>query len=161
MLAWMHDKSVVRDLHTNFSAKTLEDVQAFIESAQDMRETLHLAIASDSDEYMGTVTLRNMDSKAGTAEFAIVVSPKAMGKGYAWFGMNAILEKAFFELELRRIYWCVSLKNHRAIRFYDKHGFQETKDIPDDIVQRYGDTNCMKWYVAERAEPLAVHATES
>ena len=48
---------------------------------------LHLAIASDSDEYMGMVSLKHIED--GLAEFAITVRTEAMGKGYSWFGMES------------------------------------------------------------------------
>ena len=37
--------------------------------------------------------------------------------------MEAIIDKAFNELNLESIYWCVSRENERAVRFYDKHNF--------------------------------------
>ena len=93
MLEWMHDSSVVGLLRTDFASKTLGDAESFITKSLNDSEDIHLAIASDEDEYMGTVSLR--DIKNGSAEFAITVRNKAMGRGYSWYGMKAILQKAF------------------------------------------------------------------
>lgn len=60
-----------------------------------------------------------------------------MGRGYSWFGMEAILEKAFSDFGLESVYWCVSRKNKRAVRFYDKHNFHEALDIPAEVLKRY------------------------
>ena len=92
MLAWMHDESVVGKLRGDFSSKTIEDCYNFISSAVS-ENNIHLAIASDTDEYMGTVSLKNIED--GSAEFAIAVRNEAMRRGYAWFGMDAIIKKAF------------------------------------------------------------------
>ena len=144
MLEWMHDKNVVKDLHADFGSKTIEDAEAFIEASHNDKTNIHLAIASDEDEYMGTVSLKHI--KDLSAEFAITVRSKAMSRGYAWFGMESIIEKAFEELGLESVYWCVSRSNKRAVRFYDKHNFHEVLDIPAEIQERYADMDDLKWY---------------
>ena len=123
MLEWMHDKSVVEDLRTNFLSKTLEDCTAFIELSQNDKDNLHFAITDDLDEYLGTASLKHIKDK--TAEFGIAVRSIAMGKGYSKKAMEEILDKGFKELNLQSIYWCVAPTNKRAIRFYEKNGYQQ------------------------------------
>ena len=146
MLAWMHDKSVVCNLSTDFASKTLGDCENFINSAKDMSLNAHFAIVTTDDEYMGTVSLKHIDRKNLSAEFAITVRKEAMGRGYSWFGMKTIIEKAFSTFGLKNIYWCVSRKNERAVRFYDKHNFHEALDIPSEARERYADRMDLKWY---------------
>lgn len=154
MLSWMHDKSVVGDLHTDFASKNIQDCKNFIINAQNMTKDAHFAIASDQDEYMGTVSLKHMDKLTASAEFAITVRKEAMGRGYSWFGMETVIEKAFSEFELESVYWCVSKKNQRAVRFYDKHNFHEAIDIPADIRNRYADIEDLKWYSVLKGDVL-------
>lgn len=122
MLEWMHDETVVKDMQADFSSKTLEDCNLFILSSKDTRKNLHLAIVDENDEYMGTVSLKNIEE--GKAEFAITVRKCAMGKGYSRFGMNEIIRIGLEEMNLSRIYWYVDKNNQRAIKFYDKNGYQ-------------------------------------
>lgn len=151
MLQWMHDSGVVENLRGNFATKNLDDCERFIrESVSDTN--VHLAIVSDEDEYMGTVSLKNIENKA--AEFAITVRSEAMGRGYSWFGMKAIIEKAFVELGLDRVYWCVSRNNQRAVRFYDKHNFHEVLDIPGSALARYQGIENLKWYSVFKGDEL-------
>ena len=152
MLEWMHDTSVVGLLRTNFASKTIKDCEQFIKNSLDDSKDLHLAIASDEDEYMGTVSLRDIEN--GSAEFAITVRTKAMSRGYSWFGMEAILKKAFEELNLDCVYWCVSRKNTRAVRFYDKHNFHEALDIPAEVLKRYEGIEDLKWYSVLRDDDI-------
>ena len=154
MLAWMHDESVVRDLSANFAEKTIDDCLRFIRASEDASESLHLAIASDQDEYMGTVSLKHIDRSAKNAEFTITVRKEAMGHGYSWFGMESIIKKGFDELGLDCVYWCVSRKNARAVRFYDKHGFHEAVDISKTILDRYAGMDDLKWYSVLRGDAL-------
>lgn len=154
MLSWMHDESVVGHLHTDFASKSLADCEKFIVASQNMENDAHFAIASDEDEYMGTVSLKHIDRDGGTAEFAITVRKESMGRGYSWFGMEAILEKAFSDFGLESVYWCVSRKNKRAVRFYDKHNFHEALDIPAEILKRYTGEDDLKWYSVLKGDVL-------
>lgn len=123
MLEWMHDASVVENLNANFAAKTLEDCHNFIRSCEDTTENLHLAIADENDEYMGTVSLKHIRQAEKDAEFAITIRACAMGKGISSYGMDSILRMGLQQLGLDRIYWCVSPDNRRAVRFYDKNNY--------------------------------------
>lgn len=152
MLEWMHDEEVTRNLSANFAAKTISDVQKFIADSQNTQTDLHLAVVSDTDLYMGTVSLKHIDRVNGTAEFAISVRRAAMSKGYAWFGMSEILRIGFEELGLNCICWCVSEENRRAVRFYDKHNFQKTATVPPAILQRYQDMHGLQWYAVQKGE---------
>ncbi len=154
MLSWMHDESVVGHLHTDFASKSLADCEKFIVASQNMENDAHFAIASDEDEYMGTVSLKHIDRDGGTAEFAITVRKESMGRGYSWFGMEAILEKAFSDFGLESVYWCVSRKNKRAVRFYDKHNFHEALDIPAEVLKRYTGEDDLKWYSVLKGDVL-------
>lgn len=154
MLEWMHDETVVEDLHTDFASKTIDDCIKFIENSNNFTESAHYAIASDEDEYMGTVSLKHIDRDTNSAEFAITVRKASMGRGYSWFGMEAIIEKAFSEFGLDSVYWCVSRKNTRAVRFYDKHNFHESVDISKNILNRYSNGDDLKWYSVLKGDVL-------
>ena len=129
MLSWMHDEMVTKYLQTDFGSKTLSKCHFFIERSLKDTANMHLAIVSDEDEYMGTVSLKHIID--GSAEFAITVRSCAMGKGYSKYAMETIFDKGFDELNLKSIFWCVSPKNKRAIRFYDKNGYKHIS--PDSI----------------------------
>ncbi len=157
MLAWMHDESVVEKLRTDFLSKTLQDAENFIRFSWDDKENLNLAIASDEDEYMGTVSLKHIEE--GSAEFGITVRAEAMGRGYSWLGMEEILKKAFDEYGLEAVYWCVSRENTRAVRFYDKHSFHEVIDIPRRVLDRYEGVENLKWYSVLKGDEIDVRDT--
>ena len=143
MLEWMHDPSVVEHLSANFAEKTLEDCLGFIAAAADRSSDLHLAIADEHDTYMGTVSLKHIGQ--GTAEFAITVRKAAMGKGYAREAMARILAMGLENLSA--IYWCVSPRNLRAVRFYDKNGYVRTTCVPKRITDCYDPGQELIWYV--------------
>lgn len=157
MLSWMHDGRVTCNLRTDFTSKTLKDAEDFIRNSWEDRSNVNLAIASDEDEYMGTVSLKQIED--GSAEFAITVRSEAMGHGYSWFGMESIIEKAFNEYSLESVYWCVSRDNIRAVRFYDKHNFHEVLDIPQQVLERYEETENLKWYSVLKGDDFNTRET--
>ncbi len=148
MLEWMHDPTVVENLKANFAEKTIEDCKAFIRDADGSTIDLHLAITGDSDEYMGTVSLKHITET--DAEFGITIRKTAMGKGLSAFAIRKILDIGFEDFSLKRIYWCVDPENHRAVRFYDKNGYTRSS-VPDNVT---GYTEDEKkrfiWYCEER-----------
>lgn len=154
MLEWMHDSSVVEKLRGHFLEKKIEDCETFIETAKDKTNDIHLAIVSDEDEYMGTVSLMNIDRENNSAEFAIAVRKSAMGRGYSWWGMEEIIRLAFEKYNLENVYWCVSKTDERAVRFYDKHNFHEAVDIPPVVLNRYKEANNLKWYSVLKGDIL-------
>lgn len=154
MLEWMHDEFVVEKLKGNFREKTIDDCIDFIRASKNMVDGVHLAICSDEDDYMGTVSLINIDRTTQSAEIKIVVRNCSMGRGYSWFGMEEIVKKAFEEYGIENVYWCVSRSNERAIRFYDKHNFHEVVDVPENVLARYSDTNELKWYSVLKGDVL-------
>lgn len=134
MLEWMHDQDLVKNLQANFQSSTLADCENFIRRSWEDTNNLHMAAADDDDVYMGTVSLKNIDRIAKNAEFAIAFRRCALGTGISAFAMKEILRYGLEELGLAQIYWYVSSKNARAVRFYDKCGYPrvapETLSLP-------------------------------
>ena len=123
MLEWMHDPSVTQYMQTDFSKKTLSDCQAFIRSSFSSSNQHFALVSDDSDLYLGTVSLKNIENER--AEFAITIRKQAMGSGLAAEGMRAIIQYGFENLNLKTVYWCVSPLNQRAVRFYNKNGYRQ------------------------------------
>lgn len=152
MLEWMHDDDVVANLGTNFKEKTIEDCQKFIELSLDEEKDLHRAIVDENDVYMGTVSLKHIDRYSKIAEFAITIRSIAMGKGYSKYGMTEIIDVAFKDVGLEKVYWCVSKENHRAIRFYEKNGYRKILEIPNILKENYSSEQLegFIWFCVEK-----------
>ena len=146
MLEWMHDDSVSRYFRVDFSGKTMEDCLTFIAGAQE-KESIHLAIADDRDEYMGTVSLKHIRGNA--AELGIVLRACAMGKGFAAYGLKKLMEYGREKYGIMTLYWCVDPENQRALRFYEKQGFHRS-DVPAQA-EGYTDEEKSRliWYVCD------------
>ena len=129
MLEWMQDSDIQKCFKRRMADYTLEDVLAFIKKSvfPDTVTTgtdLHYAIADQADEYLGTVSLKNIDLENGNAEFAIVTRKEAHGKGIGHEATILLLKKAFNEIGLQRVYLNVFSNNDAAIRLYERCGFR-------------------------------------
>lgn len=126
MLEWMHDKNVCSYLGKDFAHMTLEHCRSFIRDAQSDERNRHFAIVDAADEYMGTISLKNIDYENLRAEYAVSCRTKAMGKGFARRATQDVLEYARKELGLKLIYLDVYDYNIRAQKMYQRMGFIRT-----------------------------------
>ena len=78
MLEWMHDTSVVKYMRSDFINKTKNDCLEFIKNSNQSNIDIHKAIVDNNDEYLGSVSLKNICNKS--AEFAIIIRKKTMAK---------------------------------------------------------------------------------
>lgn len=123
MLEWMKDPEINCFFQFDSAAIDLATVHAFINAAQDFSISRHYAIVDDSDSYLGTISLKNIDAKHRNAEYAISMTKHAIGTGAAFVATTALMSIAFEELNLHKVYLNVFSDNVRAIRFYEKFGF--------------------------------------
>ena len=122
MLEWMHDPELNRWFRFNAADMTEEKAEMFISGSftQDHR---HYAVADENDEYLGTVSLEDIDRENGHALYAISLRACAIGDGTAMDATKKILNVAFREIGLERVFLNVLSDNERAKHFYEKDGF--------------------------------------
>lgn len=123
MLEWMHDADISCNFRQNFKAMDEAKCIEFIKRSKEDNNNKHFAVCDDKDEYLGTVSLKNIDRKNKNAEYAIVMRSKAIGKGAALEATCQILEYAFETMQLHKVYLNVLTENIRANKFYKKAGF--------------------------------------
>jgi RimJ/RimL family protein N-acetyltransferase len=80
----------------------------------------------ESGAKIGTVSMSDIHYKNQHGEIGIMIGEaKEQGKGYALEATEAIVNYAFKELNLARVYLNVLENNAAAIRLYNKLGFQQ------------------------------------
>ncbi|MBP3604442.1 MAG: GNAT family N-acetyltransferase [Lachnospiraceae bacterium] len=151
MVEWMQDSDIYSKMAYDAKDISVLNAEKFIEASKDRNENVHLAIASENDEYLGTVSLKNIDQKNSNAEFAIAIRKCAMGQGISKYAMIEILRVAFEELLLNKVYLYVRVDNERAIRFYEKCHLREEGVFKKHL--KIGDEYYdLKWYGMLRSE---------
>lgn len=156
MYEWMHDELVIANLQADFASFTEEKVKKFIENAMEQTkksENIHFAIVDEKDEYMGTISLKNISAKDKNAEYAIVTRTVAHGKGYAAQATKDILKYGFCELNLEKIYLYVSVNNVAANKFYKKCNFIEEGVFRKHLMIN-GKLEDIRWYSMLKSEHM-------
>lgn len=147
MTEMMQDEQTTRYLQIGGPSYTKETALRFIAQTGDESRHLHRAVVDESDVYHGSISLKNIDREKLEAEYAISMHPQAQGKGAAAAATAQILEIAFQELELKRVYLNVLVENVRANKFYQKFGFRFTHT---GSMTFHGEEKELNWYAAER-----------
>lgn len=111
-----------------------------------------MAIVDQSDQYMGTVSLKHICQEYKDCEFAITIRKCAMGKGYSKIAMKKIISLAFEKYGMEQVFWCVSNENSRAIKFYDKNGYQRVSSDKLRDIEGYSTEQKKEyiWYLVKK-----------
>ncbi len=148
MLEWMHDPEINQFFQFDAQKMTEEKAEAFIRKAciqAEEKESFHFAIADEKDEYLGTISIKNIDWKTKSAEYAVSLRKVAQGRHIAAWATWEVLDYAFETLFLNRVYLNVLPENSRAIRFYERLGFIYEGEFKECIYIR-GKYRNLRWY---------------
>ncbi len=145
MLEWMHDEDISKQFKKDMASMNEKAVRTYIQTCKKDEKSVHFAVVDERDEYLGTVSLKNIDMEDKNAEYAISMRRKAMGSGAAFFATEQIVEYGFKKLGLERIYLNVLSENKRAIRFYEKFGFCFEGEFKKHILIR-DELKDLKWF---------------
>lgn len=152
ILEWLKDEEVTRFFRFDTSNASIDSVLDFIADSKDRGVNQHFAITeADGDQYLGTVSLKNIDNDSKSAEYAISLRKKAQGKGIGYTATVKILEHAFYNLGLERVYLNVLSDNTNAVDFYTKFGFVYEGEFLNHIKVR-NQSHSLKWYRLMKAE---------
>lgn len=144
MLEWMHDAEICSGFQYPFEQSTEETVMQFINHSFTEKNQ-HFAFVNEQDEYLGTISLKNISHINDKAEYAVVARRCALGTGAARQATEELFQYAFTELKLHKIYLSVLAENRRAQKFYEKCGFQR-EGLEVDAVKIKGRYHDHIWY---------------
>ena len=142
VVAWRNRRDVHEQLFAR-EAPTLESHRAWYEAYRRSSDREELIVLKD-ERPVGTVGLSSIDRHHRRAEFGILIGePSARGRGVAEAASRLLLERAFADLQLLRLWLHVFPENAAALRLYERLGFHREgllrkhiiKDgVPRDIV---------------------------
>lgn len=135
ILRWVNDKDIIGNLAT-FAGKPLtrDDELAWVRKVRTSTdERVFTVLEAQSGRYLGQVGLHQIfwRSRVGRAA-AIISSRDDMGKGYGSAAIASLLDIAFGELELHKVWLMVFEKNTRSRRTWGRLGFLEEGLLRDE-----------------------------
>ena len=124
LFTWMQDRDYRLD-SGGFNFVSREQHLRWFSAAQQGGDRLVLSVRRDADGgLVGLVQLVNINRIYSNAELRIRLDPTQLGKGYGTAATRLLCEHAFRDLNLHRVYLHVLASNARAVRCYEKVGFQ-------------------------------------
>lgn len=131
MYEWMTAPDVNKYFRFDPAKVSVTSCETFIETSfSDDNKTYAIDVEG---EYAGSVSLKHINKKDMNAEFAISIRKKYRGQGLGKQVIKDILEIAFYEFGLNKVYLDVLSDNTGAIKLYEKIGFQLEGELINHI----------------------------
>ena len=126
--AQLFDWLQVRDYRLDsggFQHVSLVQHEKWFHEVQCPGDSVALSVRLNSDDSLvGLVQLVAINRTCRHAELRIRLDPEQLGRGYGSEATRLLCHHAFRDLNLNRVYLYVRAANVRAIRCYEKVGFQ-------------------------------------
>jgi diamine N-acetyltransferase len=127
-VTWLNDPEVRQGISIYQPMSGAQEENWYEENLKQPVQVQPLVIEVDTPQGwtpIGNLSLMNLDWHARSAEVGIFIGEKSYwSQGYGGQAMEMLLEHAFLSINLNRIYLRVFETNPRAIRSYEKTGFQ-------------------------------------
>ncbi|MGP4074750.1 GNAT family N-acetyltransferase [Halobacillus sp. K22] len=132
---WRSNPNVMQNTSPNLDVYTREDTENFILSIiKSANSKSYMIQHRENDEPIGIVSLINIDYKNRNAECIIDLGNEDYwGRGYGKEAMNELLKYSFLELNLHKVYLKVFSFNERAIRLYERLGFEREGEQKEQL----------------------------
>lgn len=125
---WRNDPELISLLGAPFRYINLDvDIRWFENYMSNRGNAVRCAIIEEGkDEILGLVSLTDINLMNQSAVFHIMIGEmQNQGKGIGTFAVQAMLNHAFYNMNLHRIELTVLESNTRAIHLYEKCGFSQ------------------------------------
>ncbi len=165
IVRWVNDEMVTRYLSDALIYPVSKaDEQKWLESISGTNHKEKVfAIETLNRELIGSVGLHNINWIERKAEMGIMIGEKEFwNKGYGSDALHEVLRIAFEKMNLNRVYLRVYENNSRAIRVYEKCGFQKEGVLRQDHYRghQYYDTLVMGILRSEYLERFGAKQSE-
>lgn len=133
-VAWLNDPEVTHHLLT-FLPMGHDDETEWYESQRKDDSSLNLAITiTEAEQLIGSVGLIGINQRDQHAELGILIGDKSQwGQGFGQEAIDLLVQFAFTELNLHRIFLRVDASHVAAIRCYQNCGFEEEGRLRDAV----------------------------
>jgi RimJ/RimL family protein N-acetyltransferase len=147
IMKWINDPEVKNNLLLRYPISRFQE-EKWIERALEENDQNNKTFAIETKDciYLGGIGLHGIDWENRKAEVGIVIGKKEYwNKGYGTDAMMTILDFAFNQMNLHRVFLRVFEFNARGIKSYEKCGFKKEGVLREDRYRsgEYHDTIMM------------------
>ncbi|TFJ91701.1 GNAT family N-acetyltransferase [Lentibacillus salicampi] len=132
---WRNDIEVMQFTNPSLDVFTYADTENFVKGITESRNSKGYMIEEvRTDKPIGITSLINIDYGNRNAECIIDIGDKDYwSKGFGREAFSLLLDFAFNELNLHKVYLRVFSFNERAIKLYQKLGFYEEGKLKEQL----------------------------
>ena len=144
-LLWVNDPEITRFTGTLFPISAAEEEEWYKRIQHDPSQRA-LALEAEDGAHIGNGGFRDIQTVPRKAELWIYLGDKTrQDKGYGPAAIRELLRFGFERLNLHRVWVRVFSYNERAVRAFEKCGFQREGLLRDDVFHagRYHDTHIL------------------
>lgn len=134
IIKWRNN-DVVRSQFIYQKLFTKESHEKWIETMIDTGKVVQMVIMLvEGDRPIGSVYIRDIDKEHKKGEYGVFIGEEdCLGKGYGTEAAELMTEYAFEYIGLHKLMLRVYADNERAIRSYEKAGFEKEAYLKDDV----------------------------
>lgn len=127
IMTWVNRPEIVGNLAAfSGAAMTREQELDWCKRTIAGPDRVFSVFATDDDRYLGQVGVHQIHARSKVGRLGAVIATKSeMGKGYGSAAITAVMDRAFGELGLHKLWLMVFRTNERGQRLYKRLGFVE------------------------------------
>ena len=135
IMSWVNDPDVVGRYAYFTKPFTKEQELEWIELKVNSKTDFFYAIENAEGTYLGNCAIEKIHWPAKHGRLSITIgNKKERGKGHGYRAINLLLDRAFNEHRLHKIYLVVAVDNPRGIALFKKCGFIEEGVLKDHYI---------------------------
>ena len=132
---WINDPMNNTYLHYDLPLE-IEKTELWFDKNKERKDRYDAVIEVDGIA-VGLIGLLGIDNKNKKAEYYVVLGEREyLGKGIARKASELLLEYAFSDLRLNRVYLYTEVDNTAAVKSYEKIGFKREGIIKNDLFSK-------------------------
>lgn len=132
---WINDPLNNTYLHYDLPLEVTK-TENWLKKNKDRTDRYDAVIETDGIP-VGLIGLLSIDCKNKKAEYYVTIGEREyLGKGIAAEATRLLLEYAFHQLRLNRVYLYVETENHSAVKSYERIGFKREGIMKNDLFSK-------------------------
>ena len=126
VMTWVNDPDVVKNFQHFGKKLTKKEELVFVKKlVKNERKTdFVFSIFGVDETYLGQCAINQISWENRLGRFSLIIKKEHWGKGYAQKVLPILLDYAFRELKLNKVWGMVYATNEKALHLYKKAGFK-------------------------------------